>query len=135
MKDSTPRYDVAIFTLKHWGREFKRSSKLEDIGYPKQCSFMNDPTGAGYHSDIEPDDNVIHVDKVLRKQPILYLVAQCSFAFHAKESIATKSNLLHVRGGVWLGSTSNSQRVMYKALETQLVAYIDGAFAAMDEET
>lgn len=134
MRDDTPRYDIANLSLKDWARWSKEENKLQDIGYPKQTAFMNDGTGAGFITDVPPDQNVLLVEKVLRTQPTLHQVAQSTYIFNTKCSITEKAIRFYKNTGIWLGSTDNTRRVTYKAYEVQLVAFVAGAFATLDDE-
>ena len=129
---SKPEYVTAEFSLREWARFHRSDSKVQDIGYPKQTAFLNDGEGAGFYNEEERSLTVEAIEFALLRQPTLYLVAQCSFAFHSKEAIGFKSTQLFAQGKVWLGGTPNTQRIRYKELEIQLLAYIEGLFAGID---
>ena len=129
---SKPEYITAEFSLREWARFHRADSKVQDIGYPKQTAFLNDGEGAGFYNEEERSTTVEAIEYALLKQPTLYLVAQCSFAFYSKETVGFKSTQLFAQGGVWLGGTPNTQRIRYRELEINLLAYIEGVFAGID---
>ena len=128
---SKPEYVTAEFSLREWARFHRSDSRVQDIGYPKQTAFLNDGEGAGFYNEEERSLTVEAIEFALLRQPTLYLVAQCSFAFYSKETIGFKSTQLFAQGKVWLGGTPNTQRIRYKELEIQLLAYIEGLFAGI----
>lgn len=102
---------------------------VQDLDYPRQSAFSQVPTG--FHSDTPETENVKIVRDALNSHPLMGLVAECAYIHCRRKSFVKKALWLKEKG-VDMGDKPSMQQFNQKALESQLLAFIQGVITCVD---
>ena len=132
---------VTIQCLKSWGEWYYRENKPVYLGFPKAVSFLNERVQGlrrivdEYDTEYADEEAIpLMIQEALGKKPIYLKVADITYSrCRYGCSYPEKANLLK-QEGYFLGSSKDSCRKKYQALEDNLHSYIEGYLICQENE-
>jgi len=124
-------YSLEERYLRAWGSWYAMENRIDDLGYPKSAAFTKERVdgdrGGYFHGDEDINSIPRKIDKILADKPVFKHIAECEYVFMKDYPVKIKSDWIHGRSKLYLGSSQSSREKKYSSLKLQVMSYIMGS--------
>lgn len=133
--------NIVVELLKKWGWWYYKENKIDDLGYPKASSFVNERVqglrrdSSSYVAEYGNDEALpLLINDALIRKPLYLKIAEVAYSQCRHGCSANDKADLLKKQGFYLGSSRDACRKKYHQLESNLHSMLEGYILCQEFE-